>query len=249
MRASLIVTLIVVALLGVALLTVVAEANGLRADSERQSNKDRAVLEEQRAQLDELQRERNRLRNTNAALAEELAMIAMLESEIETKAPVVEAVDYEPELDLPEEPTIVEEPRERGRPSDEGMRQAWGEMRGRMQAAMDERFAAIEDPTSIERLNALNEWQEYQNELRQEMRDAETDEEREAIAGEMQDARTTAQQIVDDEQSALLASLAEDYNVDNLDQFTSALQETLDNPFFTMERMLVGGGRGGSRGR
>lgn len=252
MRISLIVLSCLVAALTIALFTMTSQSSAQRTKSERRANADRAKLLELQTALEESRKQRSLLETENRSLWDELAGLKAMHAallneeliealEIE-RDPIVETAGVEEELVAPVPP------------ENEVRRRRAEEMRGQfqqqMRTALDERFAALEDPATLERLDALNEWRDYQSELRQEMRDAESEEERAAIVDELQNARLASQQIVDEEQDALLSGLAEQYGINDSDDqaaFIAALQETLDSPFFQLERMLVGG-RGGPRG-
>ena len=116
----------------------------------------------------------------------------------------------------------------------------------------DEQIALMDDPLAAERLDALMEWRDYQRELGQEMRGAQSEEERAALMGEMRDARANAQQVLDDQQDSLMRSFAERQGIkgeSDQGRFAEQLREVLQNPFFEMERTLVGGGPMGGMGR
>ncbi len=162
-----------------------------------------------------------------AALSREVAEVV--------EAPVAVEEEEAPE---PEDAARAEE-RERRRAQ---AREWMGRADERTRNMFDELIASMDDPAAAERLDALMEWREYQRELGREMRGVESDEERAALFGEMRDARQNAQQILTDQQDSLLNSFAEGQGIKDQEAFTRQLREVLQNPFFEMERTLVGGG-------
>ena len=121
---------------------------------------------------------------------------------------------------------------------------------GQARESWEDRFAMINDPAAIESLEALSEWRDYQQEMRRQLREMESEEDRNAVFAEMAEARWNAQQLVNDQQNSLLWALAGQNGITRdreRDQFVDQLRETLRNPFFQMERALVGGGPPGGR--
>ncbi len=121
----------------------------------------------------------------------------------------------------------------------------------RMQEFEDRIAAQITDPAGIERYNALMELRDYQEQLRDEFRDAQTDEERDAVRGKMEDARRSGRQMVNEQQDTLLRGIASANGISDPQKqaaFVSAMRETLESPFFELEGMLVGGGGPGRGG-
>jgi hypothetical protein len=115
----------------------------------------------------------------------------------------------------------------------------------RMQEFEDRIAAQITDPAGIERYNALMGLRDYQNELRDQLRNAKSDEEREAIRARMDEARRSGQQMVNDQQDAMLRAMAGANGITDpaaQSEFVSSMRQTLENPFFSMEGMLAGGG-------
>lgn len=140
------------------------------------------------------------------------------------------------------------EARERRRQQAEQWRERF---EGQARGMWDERFATIDDPAALESLEALSEWRDYQQAMRRQLRELESEEDRNAVLAEMEEARWNAQQLVNDQQNSLLRAFAEEHGITgdtDQDQFIDQLRETLQNPFFEMERALVGGGLPGRRG-
>ncbi len=140
------------------------------------------------------------------------------------------------------------EARERRRQRAEQWRERF---EGQAREMWAEQFAAIDDPAALESLEALSEWRDYQQEMRRQLREMESEEDRNAVLVEMEEARWNAQQLVNDQQDSVLRAFAEEQGIageTEQAQFVAQLRETLQDPFFLMERMLVGGGPRGGRG-
>jgi len=170
------------------------------------------------------------LSRAQAALSREVSEVVEAPIEVEVT---------EEEMPDPEDVAARAEERERRRAQ---AREWMGRADERTREMFDQLVAAMDDPAAAERLDALMEWREYQRELGREMRGVESDEERSALFGEMRDARQNAQQILTDQQDSLLNSFAEGQGIKDQEAFTRQLREVLQNPFFEMERTLVGGG-------
>jgi len=116
------------------------------------------------------------------------------------------------------------------------------EFASRMNALLDERFAAVQDPVAVERLNAALEWRDYQRDLGRRLRDAETDEARQALRAEMENARWNAEQLVAAQQDDLIRGIAAAFAVPEADRpaFIEDMRGVLADPFFELEPMLTG---------
>lgn len=214
---------------------------------------DTAQLEELEAKVARLESYRDQLASTNRDITAQLVALlgdqaALEEAAFEWEAPV-EGLEQSDDQ-VAEEALDQTEARERRRQQTEEWR---SRISGQMREMFDRQFAGVEDPAALESLAALNEWREYQQSLRQELRGAETEEERNAIFAEMEEARSNSQQLVNEQQEALLRAFAEEHGISGdseLADFNDQLRKVLEDPFFRMERMLVGGGgpmgRGGS---
>ena len=129
------------------------------------------------------------------------------------------------------------------------------QFRDRMDTFMSTEMAKAKDQASRERLAALQEHFDYSAELMQQMRDAETDEERQAIRealGESQEARHS---LLREQQDQMLRDLAASNGIKDTQQqqaFADAIRDTMSSPFFTMSGgmpMRGGGFFGGGGGR
>lgn len=210
---------------------------------------DMAKIEELEEQIAFLESRGDDLVSENYDL---MALISDLtEAQAALSVKVSEALEEteEEQISNPEQEAAIAEARERRRQQ----AQEWaGRFERQTREMFEEQIALMDDPLAAERLDALMEWREYQRELGREMRGAESEEERAALMGEMRDARANAQQVLDDQQDSLLRSFAKGQGIEGEDlqsQFTAQLREVLQNPFFEMERTLVGGGPMGGMGR
>lgn len=126
--------------------------------------------------------------------------------------------------------------------------------RARMQESMgeffDEEFAKSADPATQERLAAIEEYSQFFIDARQRMRDAQTDEAREALQQELADARGEMQALIQEQRASMLQDLAKRYGVPaaEQDKFVRALERTVETPFFRGGPGGFGGGRGGGSG-
>ncbi len=155
-------------------------------------------------------------------------------------------------------PTAPQANRRRGgpQPTPEQMaefRNNFEEQQASRQERLTEQLAQMNDPNAIDNFNALMELQQEEQQLRRQMRDAATDDARAKIDAQLRETQAAARQTLNDQQNAMLHSLAASSGINDpgaQQKFIDDLRATLDNPFFRMEPMLLGGGpgRGGPRG-
>lgn len=123
------------------------------------------------------------------------------------------------------------------------------EFRERMQEFFDNQIRQAPDKATQERLAAIREYSEYTMDLFRQMREAQTDEERDAIREELSSAGETARSLIREQQDYVLRqSLAASGVTDSKSQdaLLSAVRQTMDNnPFFRMGGFGGWGGRGG----
>lgn len=218
---------------------------------------DTAKLQALEAELRRQESERGRIERNNQdlstrieALLDQLSALQLTMLEVETRVP---DPPRNAEAAVPDPASVDEEnvPWRGLRPEQIQQRE---EMRvrfeDRMRLALDEQVALLDDPDAVERLDNLLEWRDYQQEIRQQLREAESDSEREALLAEIDEAQYNARRLVNFEQDSLLRGLATEFGVKGSDQdlFVNQLRETLQSPFFTMERRLTGGAGGFGRG-
>ncbi len=143
---------------------------------------------------------------------------------------------------------------ERRRARDE-RRAEWGERRGEwvdraqdnMYRMLDEELAKTNDPAAQERIYAIGEYTEYFFNIGERMRQAESDEERQAIREEMGQAMREMGSLVDEHQQYTLNQVAGQYVQDPAQQqaLVDAFRETMSSPLFQNRGMMGGGGPGG----
>lgn len=206
---------------------------------------DTAKVLELEAKIERLESYRNQLASTNREMTVQLS--ALLQNQAALEAAVLQAELPPESLELYDEPVSEPSPdqseaRERRRRQAEQWRERFA---GQARDMFDRQFAMVDDPAALESLAALNEWRQYQQSLRQELRGVESEEDRNAILADMQEARRNSQQLVNQQQDSLLRTFAEKNGISGETEqgaFADQLREVLQNPFFQMERMLVGGG-------
>lgn len=116
------------------------------------------------------------------------------------------------------------------------------EMRQDMRERMNEAIQTAEDPQSRDRMRAVAEYSEYIMELREQMRNADDDESREALVQEMRDAGREVRGLIEEQQQHNLLNVAEQYGITD-EAEARALVESLDEA--RSDNILGGGRRGG----
>ncbi len=212
-----------------------------------------------RAEFRRIDDERGFFAERNAALEQEAEALRKDQSELEEA--LREAVAFVDEPPAPAEaaaPKATPEPRQRGdrsrpAPTPEQMVEFRRSFEEGMQTRLDGALAELNDPGAAQRVEDLMAWRDRQMELAQQLRNAKTDDEREKIAAEMQEARRNARSLLNEQQDSILSALAAASGITDPKaqaKLMADLKATMDNPFFRMETMLLGGpaGRGGPRG-
>lgn len=211
--------------------------------------------------------------NTETARAEGLArendFLNRAIAEIEEQLLAIEADDAAP-IDFPEEnlsgPSESDDPSERPRrrsfrqnwaadPPSEEARQRWRESSARRQewsaGFIDAELSAASDPATQDRLLALSEYPQYMQDLRRQMRSAQTEEDRAALREDYLDANREAWGLLQEQQDHMLRQVASAQGIQSESsqtEFISQLRETLQNPFFSSPGLFTGGGTRGLRG-
>jgi len=222
---------------------------------------DAAELPELRAAVKHLEEERAMLAARNEALETETAALRndqSLMDDVLQDAAMAEEAPSPTDTPASAPPGAPGPDWRRGgpRPTPEQMaefRKNFEAQQSRMQDRMADQLSAMNSPNAIENFNALMEYQQSEQELRRQMRDATTDEARAKIETQLRDTRQAQRQLLNDQQNSMLQNLAASSGIKDADaqqKFIDDLRATLDNPFFKMESMLGGGsaGRGGPRG-
>jgi hypothetical protein len=127
------------------------------------------------------------------------------------------------------------------------------EFRQRFQERVDtffeEQYARARTAEEQERIALMQEYSQYAMDLRGAMRDAETDEEREALAEQFRDTWTALRGLRDEQRAAMLREVAADFGLTGADQqaFTDAMLQLQESPFFNTRAAMGGGGGRGPR--
>ncbi len=124
------------------------------------------------------------------------------------------------------------------------------DMQERANTFLEDRMMQSTDPLEQERMAALQEYAAYMGDLRQQMRDAETDEAREQVGELIRTTREEMGGILREQQNYLLLQVAEEYGITGTRKqadFINRMQEIRRDPFFSAP-MMPGSGRSGGRG-
>lgn len=211
-------------------------------------------------QLTDLQAIQKGLESDNRRLQKQLESIA---NRPET-APAaqdfpLESVE-EPPLDIPQQNAPADAsatrdgsrdrrwgPDEEGTPEEQEARrqereQRMTEFRDRMGQFFTSEMEKTADPAAQQRIAQISEYSQYSMDLRRQMRDAQTDEERQSITEQLEQAATATRTLVREQQDFLLRqSLASNGVTDAAaqDAMINSYRSTMESPFF---RMPMGGG-------
>lgn len=101
------------------------------------------------------------------------------------------------------------------------------------------------DPVAQERIKALGEYTDYMMDLWRQRSEAQTDEERDQADQALAQAGETVRSLVQEQQDALLRSVASEYGIKDPEQqkaFIASLRETQSSAFFRMPMPFWGGG-------
>ena len=172
-----------------------------------------------------------------ATIAEPLEEIAVT---------IEEQMEIEPAATgLAEEAEAVQERPDRGDRRRQSAEQ-FQEMRNRYMGMMDEYWENA-DPETQERITAMVEYQEEIFQLGQEMRNAETDEDRMVIRGSMGETMENLRKTIQKQQNAMIGQVVGEYGITGSKrqkEFTQAIRDVISNPLFN----AGGFGRGGFGG-
>ncbi|GMV92185.1 MAG: hypothetical protein AMXMBFR82_19630 [Candidatus Hydrogenedentota bacterium] len=128
------------------------------------------------------------------------------------------------------------------------------EFRSRMDGFFNDAMQKTNDPAAQQRIAAISEYTNYTMDLFREMRDAESDEERDQIRQDLSITFEETRSLVRDQQDYLIGEALKENGVSNPQEqqaLVNAVRETMEDPFFRMP----GGGGGppmwgwGDRGR
>jgi hypothetical protein len=224
------------------------------------------AAEDARALANGLADENSELRAELAGLKRALEQTSLSLDAATTVAEPVAAVTEEVAEPEPAEVSEEQEGRRRGPGGGEGgfdrtrwggteeEREQWRQEREERRAAMwDDAYAEAGDDEDKAAVAVLEDQMDYLGSLREEMRDAETDEDRDAVRDEMRQAWEDTRSFMEEQQERTLKDLAKEHGItksEDQEAFVSALKQTQDESVFFQGggRGGFGGGRGGPRG-
>ncbi|MBI1317342.1 MAG: hypothetical protein GC168_00150 [Candidatus Hydrogenedens sp.] len=142
----------------------------------------------------------------------------------------------------------------------ERWRGGWGDMteeqrqemanrfRDGMNQFFDEEYAYAKDAESQERIAALGDYANQMFDLRRAMRDATTDEEREALRAQSDEMREASEKLLREQQNAMLRDVATAHGIKGKDSkaYIRDMRAVMESPFFTFP--MGGRGPGGPGG-
>ncbi len=129
--------------------------------------------------------------------------------------------------------------------------QRGAEMRDRMQQFMDEQIQNAPDKATQDRLASINTNGQAMMDMFQQMRDAQTDEERDVIREEMRTLGESTRALVTEQQDYLMRQSLSASGVTDpkaQDAAMQSLRQTMEGPFFRGPMAWSGGGPGGPGG-
>jgi hypothetical protein len=129
--------------------------------------------------------------------------------------------------------------------------QRFADFRNQMSDFFTGEMQKTTDPAVQQRLSQISEYAQYTMDLRRQMRDAKTDEERQALMTQFQDASNTARSLVTEQQDYMLRqSLTQSGVTDSSAQNAALaqLRSTLESPLFRFPMGGMGGFGGGPSG-
>ncbi|MBX7257445.1 MAG: hypothetical protein K1Y02_13865 [Candidatus Hydrogenedentes bacterium] len=219
-----------------------------------------AALERQLSDLQMLQKglenDKQRLQKQLESFANQPVEVA--EPQEQPMAEVAEVPAEMPEQPAPADNASMRDGRRdrRGGPGEEATpeeQEAWRqereqrmtEFRDRMGQFFAGEMEKTNDPAVQQRLSQISEYSQYSMDLRRQMREAQTDEERQALSEQFEQVANTTRTLVKEQQDYLLRqSLASNGVTDaaTQDAMINSYRTTMESPFF---RMPMGGGPGG----
>lgn len=250
---------------------VILLPSGGGANAEPDTGATQAELSSLAKEAETLREQVTRLDQLNLTLTGQVDAIAAERDALKTAAvaaPVVEAAM--PEIEEPLEETVAGElgqpagdanwrdaNRARGGRGQnwggtpEERRQAFEEMRDRMDEFMLDQAQAAPSKAAQDRIAQIAEYQQYMADLRQQMSETEDETEREELRAELREVQDASTGLVREQQDSLIRDVAATYGIKDEDavaQFTNDLRATMENPFFRMGGFGGGGGRRGGFG-
>lgn len=219
-----------------------------------QSNEDSAVVEDK---LSQVKTENKELSNQVSQLKSQVSQLESQLSEAQMEL-MGEPTDLEQQIidslatnqgSVTPEPT-TQSPTDRNRNRwqnlsaeeraqlEERLRDGLNQMRNRLAENLNAEMQKTSDPAAQDRLTQIQTYTDYNLDLFQELREATTDEQREALRQELSDNQNYVNALRQEQQNYMLSEIARQYGVNNSEGFINSIQETMRNPMF----------RGGSGG-
>jgi len=139
-----------------------------------------------------------------------------------------------------------------GRPSSEEraerMRSFENQMRDQADSFLQQEYANATDAETQQRIELLQQYAAEMMELRTQMREAQTDEERDAIRQSMWESHMNARDVLQVQQASMLRTFASNNGItepDKQEAFVAGLRDLQATPIFQADRvMMMGGGPG-----
>ncbi len=132
------------------------------------------------------------------------------------------------------------------------MREWMDQRRESVYAFMDVEMERAEDETARARITSLQEYYEFTVEVMRDLRNAQSDEEREALRASLADAMETSRELLNEQQDHMLRRIASEHGItssEDQDRFVASFRETMSSPFFRAQGGMMGwGGRSFRRG-
>lgn len=142
-------------------------------------------------------------------------------------------------------------PEDGGEPREDRRRGYMDEFRQRMSDFLTAEIEASTDPAEKARIASISEYMQSLMEQRQLLRDAQTDEERQAVFDTMRQNGETLRSMVEEQQDQVLRESLERQGISSRaqqDGIIAAYKEAQNDPFFTGPFTFFGGGRRGRGG-
>lgn len=269
------------AIIGIVAITLGAVAGALVVQGRLEGQLARAIAERDtlRTQLEEARADAILPEERERVLMSEIEALQARVRSLESQQGAAQAMTFDapfessaaPDTDLsdfrggsppPDAATAGEDGERRGRrgrdenETDEQRAERWREFqrqfRERAANFFQEQYNAAPDAESQNRIAQMQQYADYLGELRDSMRNASTDEEREAIRQAMREAGTNLFNLSQQQREHMVRRLAEEYGIKDSTQqeaFVSSLQALESNPLYRPNPMMGGGmGPGGPRG-
>ncbi|MBM3288849.1 MAG: hypothetical protein FJY92_01735 [Candidatus Hydrogenedentes bacterium] len=235
---------------------------------EKERAESAAAARAMRGEVDEAKEKAESLARENRRLQDQLASAAKAEPE---EDPSLEPVGAQGEMTLDsgaEQPADASgagrDPRRGGNPNEtdaereariaqwrEEREQRGAEMRDRLRSFIDEQIQNAPDKTTQDRLTSISANGEAMMDLFQQMREAQTDEERDAVRDELRTTGDATRQLVQEQQDYLMRESLRQSGVTDpkaQDAAMQSLRQTMEGPFFRGPLAWGGGGGPGGPG-